>query len=82
MMELRLQQVPPQPVPGDLPTPPPAPGPERAPDPMTDPTDPSQDPPPVQDPDVIDPVPGPLNPPLIARSHWNPGANGRVQAKQ
>lgn len=62
MEVLKMQQVPPQPVPGNTPTPP-TPGPSRPPDPVTDPT---QEPPPMQDPDVVDPSRGPETPPLIA----------------
>ena len=63
-MIFELQQVPPQPVPGDLPIPPvPGPGPAPFPDPVTDPT---QVPPPVTDPDVVDPMPGSVPQPMIA----------------
>ncbi len=60
MADFQGQQVPKQPVPGDLPT---APTP-----PVSDPTeDPTQQPPPVQEPDVFDPTPSPERPPMIAR---------------
>jgi hypothetical protein len=63
---LYLQQVPPQPVPGDLPNPP-DPRPVVPPRPVTEPgQDPTQVPPPVQDPDVVDPLPSPDAPPLVA----------------
>ena len=59
-----MQQVPPQPLPGDTPAPP---SPTRAPPPIEDPSeDPTQEPPPVQEPDVGDPNPSPDPPPMIA----------------
>jgi hypothetical protein len=63
MIDFALQQVPPQPVPGDLPVPPP-PGPGRVPEPVSDPM---EEPPPIGDPDVVDPSPDPdITPPMVA----------------
>ena len=65
MIASALQQVPTQPVPGDVPMPPPTPGPGRLPDPVSDPTE--EPPPPIEDPGVVDPGPAPeITPPLIA----------------
>ena len=60
---LEAQQVPPQPVPGDVPpAPAPPPGPSSPPAPVTDPT---QEPPPAGDPDVVDPLSEP-DAPMVA----------------
>ena len=59
MRSFDLQQVPPQPAPGDLPTPQP---PDTPPQPVTDPNETR---PPVQDPDVVDPTTAP-DAPMIA----------------
>ena len=60
MTVLQMQQVPPQPVPGDLPPP----GPGISPPPVVDPT--QDPPPPIDDPAVVDPTPTP-DAPMIAR---------------
>ena len=79
MTTLQMQQVPPQPVPGDMPPP----GPGTPPPPVVDPT--QDPPPPIEDPDVIDPTPGPDAPMIArkadeARDRPEPAAKGRVEA--
>ena len=63
MDTLHMQQMPPQPMPGDLPKTPLYP--EAPSEPITDPT--QDPPPPIEDPDVVDPTSAP-DAPMIARA--------------